>query len=152
MLWVEDWMKCSPRLGFGDSVESDSPTLGGLYRRLGFNPWVRKFPWSRKWQPTPVFWPGKLHGQRSLVGYSPWGHKRVGHDWVRTHTHTHTRGPTHPHLQLMGLHLLFQYLPFLLRQSLLLHPIPLFYPVAELIESSDMLTWDEERPCFNLND
>ena len=56
------------------------------------------------------------------------------------HTHTHTRGPTHPHLQLMGLHLLFQYLPFLLRQSLLLHPIPLFYPVAELIESSDMLT------------
>ena len=104
MLWVEDWMKCSQRLGFGDSVESDSLTLGGLCRRLGFNPWVRKFPWSRKWQPTPVFWPGKLHGQRSLVGYSPWGHKRVGHDWActHTHTHTHTQGPTHPHLQLMG--------------------------------------------------
>ena len=32
-----------------------------------------KIPWRRKWQPTPVFLPGKSHGQRSLVGYSPWG-------------------------------------------------------------------------------
>ena len=40
-----------------------------------FYPRVRKVPWSRKWQPTPVFWPGKFHGQRSLVGYSPWGCK-----------------------------------------------------------------------------
>ena len=38
--------------------------------------------WKRKWQPTPVFLPGKSHGQRSLVGYSPWGHKRVGHNWA----------------------------------------------------------------------
>ena len=37
----------------------------------GFDPCVRKIPWSRKWQPTPVFLPGKSHGQRSLVGYSP---------------------------------------------------------------------------------
>ena len=35
-------------------------------RRFGFNPWVRKIPWRRKWQSTPVFLPGKLHGQRSL--------------------------------------------------------------------------------------
>ena len=34
--------------------------------------WVRKIPWRRKWQPTPVFWPGEFHGQRSLTGYSPW--------------------------------------------------------------------------------
>ena len=45
------------------------------HKRLGFNSWVRKMPWRRKWQPTPVFLPGKCHGQRSLVGYSPWGHK-----------------------------------------------------------------------------
>ena len=32
-------------------------------------------PWRRKWQHTPVFLPGELHGQRSLAGYSPWGHK-----------------------------------------------------------------------------
>ena len=38
---------------------------------LSFNPWVRKIPWRRKWQPTPVFLPGESHGQRSLAGYSP---------------------------------------------------------------------------------
>ena len=36
-------------------------------RRPGFDPWVRKIPWRRKWQPTPVFLPGESHGQRSLV-------------------------------------------------------------------------------------
>ena len=40
-----------------------------------FNPWVGKIPWRREWQPTPVFMPGKSHGPRSLVGYSPWGRK-----------------------------------------------------------------------------
>ena len=45
-----------------------------------FNPWVRKIPWRCKWQPTPVILPGKSHRQRRLVGYSPWGHKRVRHD------------------------------------------------------------------------
>ena len=49
-------------------------------RRHGFNPWVRKIPWRRKWQPTPVFLPGESHGQRSLVGYSSWG-CRVRHCW-----------------------------------------------------------------------
>ena len=44
-------------------------------KRGGFDPWVRKISWRRKWQPTPVFWPGELHGQRSLAGYSPWGYK-----------------------------------------------------------------------------
>ena len=44
-------------------------------RRRGFEPWVGKIPWRSKWQPTPVFSPGKFHGQRSLVGYSPRGHK-----------------------------------------------------------------------------
>ena len=41
--------------------------------RPEFNPWVRKIPWRRKWQPTPVLLPEKFHGWRSLVGYSPWG-------------------------------------------------------------------------------
>ena len=43
--------------------------------RPGFDPWVGKIPWRRKWQSTPVLLPGKSHGQRSLVGYSPWGRK-----------------------------------------------------------------------------
>ena len=46
------------------------------------DPWVGKIPWRRKWQPTPVLLPGKSHGQRSLLGYSPWGSQRVGHDWL----------------------------------------------------------------------
>ena len=48
-------------------------------RRLVFAPWVGKIPWRRKWQPTPVFLPEKSHGQRSLEGYSLWGHKGAGH-------------------------------------------------------------------------
>ena len=39
-------------------------------RRHGFNPWVRKIPWRRKWQPTPGFMPGETHEQRNLMGYS----------------------------------------------------------------------------------
>ena len=35
----------------------------------------QEIPWKRKWQPIPVFLPGKSHGERSLVGYSPQGHK-----------------------------------------------------------------------------
>ena len=45
------------------------------HKRYGFNPWVRKIPWRKAWQPTPLFLPGKSNGQRSLVGYSPRGHK-----------------------------------------------------------------------------
>ena len=59
--------------GGSDSKES------ACNRRLRFNPWVRKIPWRRKWQPTPVFLPRK---PLSLAGYSPWGCKRVGHDLV----------------------------------------------------------------------
>ena len=44
-------------------------------QRCGLDPWVRKIPWNRKWQPTPVILPGKFHGQRSLVGYCLWDGK-----------------------------------------------------------------------------
>ena len=46
-------------------------------QETGFNPWVGNIPWRRKWQSTPVFLPGESHGQRSLVGYSPWTHKEL---------------------------------------------------------------------------
>ena len=48
----------------------------------GSIPGSGKIPWSRKWQTAPVFLPGKFHGQRSLVGYSQWSCKRVGHNWA----------------------------------------------------------------------
>ena len=61
--------------------------------RPRFDPWVRKTPWRRKWKPTPVLFPGKSHGQRSLVGYSPWG-RRVGHNWATSlHFRPRVRSP-----------------------------------------------------------
>ena len=46
------------------------------HRRYRFDPWVRKSPWRRKWQSTPVL-PGIFHGQRNLAGYSPQGRKKL---------------------------------------------------------------------------
>ena len=45
--------------------------------RPGFNPWAGKIPWRRAWQPTPLSLPGESQEQRSLAGYSPWGHKEL---------------------------------------------------------------------------
>ena len=45
------------------------------HKKWGFDPWVGKIPWSRKWQSAPVLFPGEFHGQRSLADYCPWGHK-----------------------------------------------------------------------------
>ena len=59
------------------------------HKRLGFDPWVRKIPRRRKWNPTLVFLPGRSHGQRSLVGYSPWGPNELDTtELARAHTHT----------------------------------------------------------------
>jgi len=76
------YMKClhnrisvSQRLGFPD--DSDGKESVSSASRPRFNPWVGKIPWRRKWQPTPVFLPGELHEQRSLVGYSPWHCKEL---------------------------------------------------------------------------
>ena len=69
----------------GGSVVKNLPCQCRRLRTLRFNPWVRKIPGRRKWQPTQVFLPGKCHGQRNLVGSGveplesmEW--KRVGHD------------------------------------------------------------------------
>ena len=51
------------------------------HKRSRSDTWVRKIPWRRKWQPTPVLLPGESYGQRNLEGCSPWT-RRVGHDWV----------------------------------------------------------------------
>ena len=67
--WLRDWTcvsKVFPR-------SSISKRVCLQCRRPGFDSWVRKMPWRRKWQPTPVFLPGESHGQRSLAGYSLWG-------------------------------------------------------------------------------
>ena len=60
--------------------------LPAMQERGGCDPWVRKTSWRRKRQPTPIFLPISFHGQRSLVGYSPWGHKES--EQMSTHKHT----------------------------------------------------------------
>ena len=58
-----------------------------LGAKRGFNPWVRKIPRRREWQPTPVFLPGNFREQRSLAGYSPWGPRELDmteHAYTRT--------------------------------------------------------------------
>jgi len=61
----------------GGSVVKNLPANA---RDAGLIPGSGRSPWRRKWQPTPVFLPGESHGQTSLEGFSPWGHRRVGHD------------------------------------------------------------------------
>ena len=77
--WVEKrraWQHTSVILGCLGGASGKEPTCQcKRLKRRRFNPWVEKIPWRRTWQPTSVILPGELHGQRSLVGYSPWGHK-----------------------------------------------------------------------------
>ena len=72
---------------FGDFPGgSDSKSVCLQCRRPRYDPCVRKIPWRRKWQPTPVLLPGKSHRQRSLVGYSSWGRKESDRtEWLRFH-------------------------------------------------------------------
>ena len=83
----QDWLLPTTYMSFlgfpGGAVVKNPPADVGDTR--GFSPWVGKILWRRKWQPTPVFLPGKSHGQRSLVGYSPRGHKELD---ATEHTHT----------------------------------------------------------------
>ena len=102
--WASEWLSVK---------ESDCQCR--RHRRFGFDLWVRKIPWRRKWQPTPLFLPGQFHGQRNPSGYSAWvskewdttewltlpsileweipwteefkGSRRIGHDWACTHPH-----------------------------------------------------------------
>ena len=80
-----DWVVTSS--GFpGGSTSKEFTCQCRRCKRPGFHPWVRKIPWRRAWQPTPVFSPGESHGQRSLAGYSPWGCKESDTTkWLNTH-------------------------------------------------------------------
>ena len=70
------------------SMGKNPPAVKEIFRRFGFDPWVGKIRWRRKWQLTPVFLPGESHRQRSLAGYSPWD-PRVRHNWVTKQQQQH---------------------------------------------------------------
>ena len=75
------------------SVEESACQRRRLWRhkRHEFNSWVGKILWRRKWLPTPVFLPGKFHGERRLAGCSPWGHKELDMiECTRMYTHIFT--------------------------------------------------------------
>ena len=81
-LLLQEGFPCGPRV-----CKEPTCQCGGS-KRFGFHPWAGMIPRRRVWQPPPVFLPGKSHGQRSLVGDSPWS-CRVRHDWsdwARTHS------------------------------------------------------------------
>ena len=70
--------------GFPDGSVVKSPLAS---RKSGFDPWIRKIPWRRKWQPTSVFVPGESHGQRSLAGTVHGGHEELD---MTEHAHSRT--------------------------------------------------------------
>ena len=67
-------------------------------KRCRFDPWVKKIPWNRKWQPTSVFLPGKFCGPRSLMGYSPWSCKELGTTKHACASLAHIKYPKPSHL------------------------------------------------------
>ena len=71
--FVSIWEFITSKLGFPEDTSAKEST--SQYKRCGVSPWVCKIPWRRKWHPTPVFLPGYTHGQRRLLGFSPWGCK-----------------------------------------------------------------------------
>ena len=70
------WFNLTNTEGFPGGASGKEPAYQcRRHKRQGFDPWVRKIPWRRVWQPTLVILPGESHGQRSLVDYSPKGCK-----------------------------------------------------------------------------
>ena len=96
--WCLEWVLYSPK-GMcsqeggcpGGASGKESGCQCRKCKRRGFDSWVKKIPWRRKWQPTPVFLPGKSHGQRSMAGSGPWDGR------VKTRlTHSQERRLRHP--------------------------------------------------------
>ena len=79
-IWTQSWECIFTLSAAGASQVAQRERICLQCKRHGLDPWVGKIPWRRKWQPTPLFLPGKSHGQRSLEGYSPRGRKRVRDD------------------------------------------------------------------------
>ena len=69
-------------------VVKNLPASAGDVGDVGLIPASGRSPWRRAWQPTPAFLPGESHGQRSLNGYSLWGHKEPNTTEVTKHSHT----------------------------------------------------------------
>ena len=88
------FLKHSRCLGFSGGSDCKESTYNAGEQGLnpGSDPWVGKIPREREWQPTPVFLPGEIHGQRSLMDYNPWGHKELDTtEWLTLSLFTYTK-------------------------------------------------------------
>ena len=88
--WLSDWTELNI-WGFpGGTSGKEHICQCRRHKRCEFDPWVGNIPWRMAWQLTSVILPGESHGQRSLVGYSPWGRKELDTTEVtleQAHTH-----------------------------------------------------------------
>ena len=86
----------TPTWSFPGGTSGKEPTCQcGRHKRHRFDPWVRKIPWRRAWQPTPMFLPGESHGQRSLVATVHGVTKsQTWLKWLSMHAYTHMPTPT----------------------------------------------------------
>ena len=86
----------SHHMCFAGYTSGEEPTCQcRRHKRCRFDPWVLKIPRRRAWQPTAVFLPGESHGQRSLAGYRPQGHKRIRHDLATEQQQLQHGNPLH---------------------------------------------------------
>ena len=83
------YFKVHPFLQLPRWLVVKNPPANAGEKRCGFDPWVRKIPWRRAWQPTPVFLPGESHGQTRLVD-SPWSRKESDTTETTYHACMHT--------------------------------------------------------------
>ena len=94
LLWSSFLLDSERNTGFSGGTSGQESACQDWAPRDRFNPWVGKIPWRRTWQPTLVFLPEKSHGQRSLVGYNPWGRKELDtteHACIIHHSQRNTR-------------------------------------------------------------
>ena len=92
-IWVTSVLSTLPRWHGGKEFTCQCQR----HKRCRFDSWVRKTPWSRKWQPTPIFLSGKSHEQGRLAVYSPWGHKesdRTKHSTIGRYLILLLQGPS----------------------------------------------------------
>ena len=89
-IWGGGFQQSPTSWGFpGGTRGKESAHQCRTHKRCQFDPWVEKIPWRRKRQLTPIFLPGESHGQKSLSGYSPWGHKELDTTEATWHAHTY---------------------------------------------------------------
>ena len=105
-------------MGFPGGTSSKEPACQcrRLFERLRFDPWVGKIPQRRAQKPTQVFLPGESHGQRSLAGFSPWGHEESDMAEAAQHTSTHS-----------CFTVLSQFLPYSKVNQLYVYTYPFFF-------------------------